>query len=218
MHLGPFILLFASAGVFLERNGTQATLIAICADAEGFSSTEIGLKGMEYFPGFVIACLFSTRLIRRVGQIRLFGTFAAMAAVAQYPFGSLFSRVDRRWSLIAATSGAVGAGLFLPAFGHRVQIFAFFGIFLFGAFSLPLYSLSAAHANDFAKPGEYVELSIAIILTFSADALFGPRIVSVVRELRQSPVFPLHLGLPRVAHSVRPVPDDPTRRCVVGTP
>jgi hypothetical protein len=37
MHLGPFILLFASVGVLLERNGTQATLIAIRADAEGFS-------------------------------------------------------------------------------------------------------------------------------------------------------------------------------------
>ncbi|MDE0807715.1 MAG: hypothetical protein OSB69_00055 [Alphaproteobacteria bacterium] len=87
MRLGPFIPLFAAAGVLLAGNGTQATLIAIRADAEGFSPTEIGLMGTAYFLGFIIACLFSTRLIRRAGQIRLFGTFAAVAAVAEYPFG-----------------------------------------------------------------------------------------------------------------------------------
>lgn len=101
--------------------------------------------------------------------------------------------------MIAATSGAVGAGLFLSAFGHLGQNFAFFGIFLFGAFSLPLYSLSAAHANDFAKPGEYVELSIAIVLTFSAGALFGPLIVPVVIESYGSRGFFLYASACRAS-------------------
>jgi len=104
------------------------------------------------------------------------------AAVAQYPFGWLSDRIDRRWALITATSGAVGAGAFLSFLGDLGPNFAYAGIFMFGAFALPLYSLSAAHANDFAHPGEYVEISIAVILTFSAGALFGPTIVSVVIE------------------------------------
>ena len=347
LRLGPFVPLFASAGVLLAGNGMQATLIAIRADAEGFTTTEIGMMGTAYFLGFIIACLFTTSLIRRAGHTRVFGAFAAIAAicslvmallvdpwvwigarlitgfcfsavltvaeswlnekaesgdrarifsvyrlvdlsfvtcsqlllpvigtggfvafavmaiafcaavvpvslsrspapaipesskidvlklwkvspvafvgcftigmtnsafrtmgpvyardvgldvsqvayfmtagiigaaVAQYPFGWLSDRIDRRWTLIAATSGAVGAGVFLSFFGDIGPNFAYAGIFMFGAFALPLYSLSAAHANDFAHPGEYVEISIAIILTFSAGALFGPAIVSVVIE------------------------------------
>lgn len=118
-----------------------------------------------------------------VSQVAYFMTAGIIgAAVAQYPFGWLSDRIDRRWTLIAATSGAVGAGVFLSFFGDIGPNFAYAGIFMFGAFALPLYSLSAAHANDFAHPGEYVEISIAIILTFSAGALFGPAIVSVVIE------------------------------------
>lgn len=81
MRLGPFIPLFASAGVLLAGNGMQATLIAIRADAEGFSTTEIGLMGTAYFLGFIIACLFTTRLIRRAGHTRVFGAFSAIAAI-----------------------------------------------------------------------------------------------------------------------------------------
>ena len=98
------------------------------------------------------------------------------AAVAQFPFGWLSDRIDRRWTLIAATSGAVGAGLFLSAFGGDDPKWAYLGIFLFGAFALPLYSLSAAHANDFAKPGEFVALSVAIILTLDSHFKCNTRV------------------------------------------
>jgi hypothetical protein len=135
MRLGPFIPFFASAGMLLAGNSTQAILITIRANAEGFSPTKTGLMGTAYFLSFIIACLFSTRLIRRTGQIQLFGAFAAEAMVAQYPFVWLSSRIDQRWSSITAASGTVGAGLFLSAFGNLRQNFAFFGIFLFGAFS-----------------------------------------------------------------------------------
>jgi len=81
LRLGPFVPLFASAGVLLAGNGMQATLIAMRAGAEGFSTTEIGLMGTAYFLGFIIACLFTTSLIRRAGHTRVFGAFAAIAAI-----------------------------------------------------------------------------------------------------------------------------------------
>ena len=72
-------------------------------------------------------------------------------AILQYPLGLLSDRYDRRWILIAATCGAVFSGLFISLIAGSDIGMVYIGIFFFGAFSLPLYSLSAAHANDRAN-------------------------------------------------------------------
>lgn len=77
-------------------------------------------------------------------------------AVLQYPFGALSDRYDRRVILIVATSGAALAGIFINGVAGADPPLNCVGIFLFGAFSLPLYSLSAAHANDHASNDQYV--------------------------------------------------------------
>jgi len=46
----------------------------------------------------------------------------------------------------------------------------YIGIFFFGAFSLPLYSLSAAHANDRANKDQFVLLAAGMMFFYGLGA------------------------------------------------
>ncbi|QKV18389.1 MFS transporter [Oricola thermophila] len=110
-------------------------------------------------------------------------------AILQYPLGYWSDKHDRRVVLMAASGGAVVAGLFL-GFGAGVSPIAnYAGIFLFGAFALPLYSLSVAHANDYAEPTQYVMVSAGLMFCFSAGAMVGPFVSSFVVELYAPPAL-----------------------------
>ncbi len=103
-------------------------------------------------------------------------------AVLQYPLGWWSDRYDRRWALIAATTGAALAGLFLSYGAGNSQTLNFIGIFAFGAFAMPLYSLSAAHANDRATKDDFVAVSSGLIFLFSLGAMIGPTVGSLLIE------------------------------------
>ena len=345
--LTPLLPLLAAAGILLAGNGLQGTLIALRSAHEGFDPALVGLMGTGYFVGFLISCLFTARLIRSVGHIRVFAALAAIAsaaclmlvliidpyawvalrfvlgfcfaglfmvieswingavpnaerarvlslyrmmdlgvvtgaqfliptfgvggftlfalmammvalslvpvslgdrsnpkppeefrfsakaiwaispvacigcvtigltnsafrligpiyahdlgmdtaavalfisagivggAVLQYPLGWLSDRADRRWVLIASTTGAVLAGIYLSQFAGRSQVLNYAGVFAFGAFALPLYSLSAAHANDRAQPGQYVLVAAGLSFFFSLGASIGPVLVAWVMK------------------------------------
>lgn len=344
----PLSPLLAAAAILLAGNGLQGTLITLRAGIEGFDASLIGLTGASYYGGFLLSCLFSARLIRAVGHIRVFAGFAAIAAsvsltmviwidpyawiglrflagmcfaglfmvidswlnasvsnearartlsvyrlldlaavtgsqfllpvfgvegfsifaimailtcmslvpvslmdrsspalpeeakfsvkavwaisplacmgcitigltnstfrlmgplyaseigfdtagvatfmsagivggaVLQLPLGWLSDRLDRRWVLIIATLGAAAAGFLLSWAGGQSQTMALLGIFLFGCFALPLYSLSAAHANDHAKPGQFVILAAGLSFFFSIGAMAGPVIAAQVLKV-----------------------------------
>lgn len=110
-------------------------------------------------------------------------------AVLQYPLGWMSDRLDRRWVFIAATLGAALAGFFLSHFAGRDSVLLSAGIFVFGACSLPLYSLSAAHANDRAAPGQYVLVAAGLSFFYSIGAAAGPFCVTWVMKLFGTSAF-----------------------------
>ena len=57
------------------------------------------------------------------------------------------------------------------------------GIFFFGAFSLPLYSLSAANATDRATPDQYVLLAAGLMFFYGIGASIGPPASSLMLSL-----------------------------------
>ncbi len=59
----------------------------------------------------------------------------------------------------------------------------YFGIFLFGCFALPLYSLSAAHANDFAHGNNYILISAGMMFFWSIGAISGPLVASALMQV-----------------------------------
>ena len=103
-------------------------------------------------------------------------------ALAQYPLGWLSDKINRRNVLMGCTLGAAAAGALLTALTGSSADAIYFGAFVFGAAALPLYSISIAHANDRAGPGDYVELSAGLILFFSVGAAIGPFFASLVLE------------------------------------
>ncbi|RUW52102.1 MFS transporter [Mesorhizobium sp. M1A.F.Ca.ET.072.01.1.1] len=103
-------------------------------------------------------------------------------ALIQYPLGYLSDRRDRRSVLLATTCCAMLAALAL-AFVARADPFPnFIIVFIFGSFAMPLYSLSAAHANDRAGKGEFVLINAALMLFYSFGAIGGPIAASAVMQ------------------------------------
>ena len=91
--------------------------------------------------------------------------------VLQYPLGLYSDRLDRRLIILFATFGSLLAGLYLALFAGSDEWLNFIGIFIFGAFAMPLYSLCSAHANDHAAEGQHALVSgrHAVLLVLRGD-------------------------------------------------
>ncbi|MBF2716536.1 MFS transporter [Agrobacterium vitis] len=108
------------------------------------------------------------------------GIFAGV--VLQYPLGHYSDKLDRRTIILVAAGGAMLAGLFLTFVAGANEILNFIGIFLFGAFAMPLYSLCSAHANDHAAPGQHALVSAGTLFFWSCGAVVGPMFASVLLD------------------------------------
>jgi len=73
-------LLVGTAVLFLGY-GLLITLLPLRAKLEVFSTAMIGVMGGAYFAGFAVGCLIGPWVVKRVGHIRAFAGFAAIAAV-----------------------------------------------------------------------------------------------------------------------------------------
>ncbi len=95
-------------------------------------------------------------------------------AVFQFPLGRVSDFVDRRLVMVAA--GLFGVALcalfiFVPLTANW-QVFG--AMFLFGAVLYPIYSLAVAHANDFAKPEDFVKVSSGLLIVYGVGSMIGP--------------------------------------------
>ncbi|MCZ7641550.1 MAG: MFS transporter [Pseudorhodoplanes sp.] len=109
-----------------------------------------------------------------VRDVAIFMSIAVAAgAVAQWPFGRLSDRIDRRLVLGSILIGAAVSGLAIFFFGHSVAALIVFG-FLFGALALPAYSLAAAHGYDKTPRADLVATSATILLANGLGAAIGP--------------------------------------------
>ena len=111
-------------------------------------------------------------------QIAIFlAAFVAGGAVAQYPAGWLADKYDRRWVLIWFSAAAVGScALTISMTSTTAQVMAASAIFGFVTF--PIYSVSAAHAHDFATDDERVDLSAALVFLYALGAIASPYLAS----------------------------------------
>lgn len=100
--------------------------------------------------------------------------------VLQYPLGVYSDRYDRRIIILATTAGSVIVGLFLAFFAGTDEWSNIIGVFVFGAFALPLYSLSSAHGNDHAREGEHAMMSAGLLFFWSVGATVGPLLASLL--------------------------------------
>jgi len=103
------------------------------------------------------------------------------AAAAQFPVGWLADKLDRRWVLNTQSAAAIaiclGAAFFVAPGQATALIVVAAG---FGATSITVYSVAAAHANDFCPEDFRVELNASLIFFFSLGAIGAPFAVSKI--------------------------------------
>lgn len=114
-----------------------------------------------------------------VGQIAYFlAAFVLGGALAQLPVGWLADKYDRRYVLIGLSIAAIITSLATIALSELSAEGVMLMAFLFGLTSFPIFSVSAAHANDFADASERVELAAALMFFYAVGAIAAPLVAS----------------------------------------
>lgn len=131
-----------------------------------------------------IGPIYAEKIGLSAAQIATFMSAGIIGGVVlQYPLGVLSDKFDRRIVMLATISGSVLAGLYLALFAGSNVWANSIGVFIFGAFALPLYGLCSAHGNDHAKPGEHSMVSAGLLFFWSIGATAGPLIASALIDL-----------------------------------
>jgi MFS family permease len=108
-HLVPLAAVIVASAIFQLSNGTLGTLLPVRLGLAEAGELATGLIATAYAGGFVIGCVIGARVIRTVGHIRAFATFAATAAVASLLFQVA---VDTTlWFMLRVIHGVCIAGL-----------------------------------------------------------------------------------------------------------
>ncbi|MEM8774635.1 MAG: MFS transporter [Pseudomonadota bacterium] len=132
----------------------------------------------------MVGPLYGERIGLSFTEIAWFlSAFVLGGAIAQYPTGWLADKFDRRRVMIWLSIAAIICSLVTVMVNSMEPSVVFFLIFLFGATAFPIYSVAAAHANDFATEEQRVELSAALMFFYAVGAIAAPLAASKLIEV-----------------------------------
>ncbi|MFP7569930.1 MFS transporter [Marivita sp. S2033] len=158
----------------------RSPLAAAGAVVAALSSASFRMVGPVYGQGVGLA----------LDQIALFlAAFVAGGALAQYPVGWLADKFDRRLVLIWLSVAAIGSSLATATLTELSTTGVMLMAAIFGLTTFPIYSVSSAHAHDFASSDERVELSAALMFWFACGAIAAPYLASVLMSLYGPPAL-----------------------------
>lgn len=120
-------------------------------------------------------------------------------AAAQIPAGWLADKYDRRHVLIGLSIAASLSCAVTIGIASLGTAGVFLGAAFFGAATIPIYSVSAAHAHDFASATERVELSAALMFLYATGAIASPVIASLLIAVYGAPAMFVFIALSHVA-------------------
>lgn len=114
--MGPYLAVasvivataFTAAG-----NGMMATFVPVRLDLEGISQDAVGIVVTAYAVGLLLGCVFSGHVMRRVGHIRAFATFAATGTISALLMSAWVTPAV--WILLRLASGFCTTAMFLAA-------------------------------------------------------------------------------------------------------
>lgn len=117
-------------------------------------------------------------------------TFLALSIVgglvAQLPAGLIADRFNRRVTLIGFSLLSVLACSLIavqPVASIGGIPFIYIGGFFFGFATLPIYSVCASHASDFASADDMLSLSASLIFFFAIGAVTAPSVAGFLIEM-----------------------------------
>lgn len=114
--MGPYLAVasvivataFTAAG-----NGMMATFVPVRLDLEGISQDAVGIVVTAYAVGLLLGCVLSGHVMRRVGHIRAFATFAATGTISALLMSAWVTPAV--WILLRLASGFCTTAMFLAA-------------------------------------------------------------------------------------------------------
>ncbi|MCB1962117.1 MAG: MFS transporter [Rhodocyclaceae bacterium] len=135
--------LLSGIALLLLGVGLLNTLLALRGALEGFSDSQLGMLGSSYFVGFLIGTFLCPRLIQRMGHIRAFAFFTAVATACVLSHVLLITPMT--WLVLRALTGVALVGIYIvveswlnshAASAQRGQVFAAYMVCNLGALAL----------------------------------------------------------------------------------
>lgn len=110
----PSILaLLVSVALVWTANGLSFTLLAVRLNADGFSTSDVGIVTTGYFVGQLVGAVFCGRMIERVGHVRAFAAFASIISASVIGYALHVDLV--LWTVIRILHGFCIAGSVMVA-------------------------------------------------------------------------------------------------------
>ena len=198
--------LFMVAGIFFCLSliptavSTQATpqpLQDVSLDVKGLyanspvASVACVLIGIANGAWGTLGAVYGARIGISTAEIALMMSLVVVAGAAmQLPVGRVSDKTDRRFVLAAASLGSAVFGLLVFVVTPRSGAFVIAMTACYGALAYTLYSLAVAHANDHAKPEEFVKVSGGLLLLYGFGTMIGPVIGALLMgAMRPESVF-----------------------------
>ncbi|MCD0247706.1 MFS transporter [Xanthomonas melonis] len=180
--------LLLGVALLLTGSGLLGTLLAVRGGEAGFDARALGLIMSGYFAGFFLGTFFAPPLIRRIGHIRAFAFYAALAAIAVLlhpiwltPWG---------WSVLRLVTGAALVGLYTvieswlnaePDARRRSRIFSVYMAINLSALALGQILLTAGDASAPAMFTLTAILICAAVMPVVTTRLIPPEVPHVAR-------------------------------------
>ncbi len=103
--------LLIGIGILMIGSGLLGMLIGLRGVAEGFSNFTLGLIMSGYYSGYIAGAWICPILIRRVGHVRCFASFAALAAAVTLSFGMFID--PWLWMVLRVFNGLAIMGIYM---------------------------------------------------------------------------------------------------------
>ena len=147
---------------------------------ELWRTSPLGLIG-SFCAGLVNASFYSLAPVFALGLgLSIGATSTFMASVIfgglllQYPVGHLSDRIDRRTVLTMVALGTAAACVGIVLVARWNPSWVYLAGIVYGGLSFTVYSLCAAHANDFAAVDKHVQTASGLLTAYGLGAFLGP--------------------------------------------
>jgi len=203
--------LLTGVALLLTGSGLLGTLLAVRGGEAGFGAGALGLVMSGYFAGFFLGTFFAPSLIGRIGHIRAFAFFAALAAIAVLLHPLWINPVG--WGLLRVVTGIALVGLYTvieswlnaePDPRLRSRAFSLYMVVNLSALALGQVLLMLGDAGATSMFMFTAILVCAAMLPVTATRLRQPEVPSVprlklVRLYAMAPVATVAAGLSGLA-------------------
>ena len=140
--------------------------------------------GLAHSAVFGYGAVYATAKGFELLEISIFmAIITSCGALFQWPIGYISDKIDRRIVLIGITLIASALSIFIVASSYISLIVFFILLAIYSGMSLPMYSLTIAHTNDYLEKNEIVGAVAAIGMTLAIGSICGPIIVSLFMNI-----------------------------------